>query len=137
MEKEEPVATVEEIRAARPREVVVARTLAIVAAVLWIPVLGYLYPQVGILLVLYVFGAFGAAKGRQAGRVMATLALAILLLALVPYCRQGFTDQYPSGSAYAVMDIVAVLLAVTGLVLQYLPPSGRYVHLVSVALRQR
>ncbi|WP_158848640.1 hypothetical protein [Saccharothrix deserti] len=128
--------TVEEIRSRRPREVVIARVLSIIAALLWVPMSGYLFSQpayIGLLLVLYVFGSFGAAKGRQAARVMVTVSLALIYFFLLPYCWLGFYDSYLNGPGYAVMDIVAVLLSATGLVLLYQPRSNRYFHLVTVA----
>jgi hypothetical protein len=51
----------------------------IVAVVLWLPVAGYVYYSgaslVVVALFLVVFGAFGAVRGRQAGRIMTTVAL--------------------------------------------------------------
>lgn len=128
--------TVEEIRSRRPREVVVARTLAIVATLLWAPIGGYLYAQPGlvaVLLVLYVFGSFGCAKGRQAARIMVTVSVGLLYVLLMPYCWLGFTDSYTTGPEYAVIDIAAVVLAAIGLVLLYRPSSNRYFHLVTAA----
>jgi hypothetical protein len=132
------VRTVEELRAQRPREVVIARYLAIAAAVLWMPIAGYLFSQpglVGLVLIGYVFGAFGVVKGRQAGRIVVTVAVALAWILLLPYCWLGFSDEYLNGPGYAVMDILAVLLSLAGLVLSYQPACNRYVHLVTVARR--
>jgi hypothetical protein len=131
-----PVLSVEEIRAQRPREVVTARTLSIIATVLWAPILGYLSSMTSLgalLLFFYVFGSFGAAKGRQAARIMVTIALALTYLFLLPYCWLGFRDPYLNGPAYAVMDIVSVLMSAVGLWLLYRPRSNRYFHLITVA----
>jgi hypothetical protein len=131
-----PVLSVEEIRAQRPREVVTARTLSIIATVLWAPILGYLSSMTylgALLLFFYVFGSFGAAKGRQAARIMVTIALALTYLFLLPYCWLGFHGPYLNGPAYAVMDIVSVLMSAVGLWLLYRPRSNRYFHLITVA----
>ncbi|GLY65105.1 hypothetical protein [Amycolatopsis taiwanensis] len=129
--------SVEEFRAQRPREVLTARLLSIAAAVLWAPLAGYLYyPQSGLValsLILYVFGAFGVAKGRKAGRTLAVVTLALTYVLLLPYCVLGFRDSYLNGPVYALTDICAVLLSATSLVLIYRPRSKRYFHLVTVA----
>ena len=129
--------SVEEIRADRPTEVGVARVLLIIAVVLWVPVLGYLYTSssgaVAIAMFFVVFGSFGAVKGRQAGRLMVTIALAVCYLFLLPYCWLGFRDSYLNGPGYAVMDIVAVAASAFALSLLYHPNSNRYVHLVTAA----
>jgi hypothetical protein len=132
------VPSVEEIRADRPAEVGRARVLLISAVVLWFPVLGYLYipsasGAAAIAMFFVVFGAFGAVKGRKAGRLMVTIALPFCYLFLLPYCLLGFRDTYLNGPAYAVMDIVAVALSAFALALLYHPNSNRYVHLVTVA----
>ncbi|WP_027946662.1 hypothetical protein [Amycolatopsis taiwanensis] len=129
--------SVEEIRAQRPREVLTARLLSIAAAVLWAPLAGYLYyPQSGLValsLILYVFGAFGVAKGRKAGRTLVVVTLGLTYVLLLPYCVLGFRDSYLNGPIYALMDICAVLLSATSLVLIYRPRSKRYFPLVTVA----
>lgn len=130
--------SLEEVRGGRPREVVVARRLAIAASVLWMPLLGYLAAEAQLsvlLLVLYVFGAFGAVKGRHAARILMTVAAALLAVLLLPYAWLGFGDPYANGPAYAVMDVVALLLAAASIVQVYLPASARYFHLVAVARR--
>jgi hypothetical protein len=131
--------TVEEIRARRPREVVIARILSIVAVLLWLPMTGHLYDSAttgtAAAMFFYVFGAFGSAKGRQAARIMATVALLVLYLFLLPYCWLGFQDPYPNGPGYAVMDIVAVAISAVALGLLYRPSSNRYFHLITVARR--
>jgi hypothetical protein len=134
------VTEVEEIRANRPPEVGVARVLLIIAVLLWIPIVGVLYTSstvglVGILMFLVVFGSFGAVKGRQAGRVMATVAVALTYLFLLPYAWLGFSDPYLNGPAYAVMDLVAVVLSAVALGFLYAPNSNRYVHMVTAARR--
>ena len=130
--------SVEEVRADRPSEVGRARVLLISAVVLWFPVLGYLYipsssGAVAIAMFFVVFGAFGAVKGRQAGRLMVTIALPFCYLFLLPYCVLGFSDTYLNGPAYAVMDIAAVAASAFALSLLYHPNSNRYVHLVTAA----
>ncbi len=128
--------TVEELRARRPRAVVLARALAIAAVVLWLPVLGYLGDgQFGaVAFFAYVFGMFGAVKGRQAGRVLATVGGGISGLFLLPYCWLGFTDDANSyGPAYAVLDLVAVAAACVSVGLLYSAEVNRYVHLVGLA----
>lgn len=131
--------SVEEIRAHRPRDVVTARTLSIIAVVLWAPIVGYFFEAgaalPGLAVFFYVFGSFGAAKGRQAARIMATTALVVIYVLLLPYCWLGFRDSYPSGTAYAVMDIVAVLVSAIALGLLYRPGSNRYFYLITAARR--
>lgn len=136
------VQSLEEIRAARPREVGVARNLAIVAVVLWLPVVGYLSTSgpagaVDLALILTVVGSFGAAKGRRGGRTMVTVALAVVYLFLLPYCVLGFRDEYLNGPAYAVLDVVSVLLFGAALVLLYGPRTARYLSLVGEARQRR
>lgn len=134
--------SVEEIRAARPREVGIARILLIVAVVLWMPIIGHLSTAmtgspVYLALFLAVFGSFGAAKGRQGGRIMVTIALALFYLFLLPYCWLGFQDEYLNGPAYAVLDIACVLLSVVALVLLYSSPASRYIRRVGEARQRR
>jgi hypothetical protein len=130
---------VEDIRARRPREVVVARLLSIIAVVLWVPIAGYVYyyqpALVTLSLILFVFGAFGAAKGRKAGRILFVVMLALTYWFVLPYCVVGFGDPSPEGPVFAAMDICAVLLAATAIVLVYRPRSNRYFHLVEAARR--
>jgi len=137
-DEEVVVPSVEEIRADRPLEVGVARVLLIVAVVLWVPVLGYLYTSgstgaAALAMFFVVFGAFGAAKGRQAGRLMVTFGLPFCYLFLLPYCVLGFSDTYLNGPAYAVLDIAAVLASAVALTLLYHPNSNQYVRSVTVA----
>jgi hypothetical protein len=54
---------------------------------------------------------------------------------MAPYCWQGFDDSNPYGAAYALMDIVAVLLSVAALTQLYHPNTNRYVHMVTIARR--
>ncbi|HEY0452047.1 hypothetical protein [Actinophytocola sp.] len=138
MPEEVVVSSVEEIRAGRPPEVGVARALLIVVVVLWVPVAGYLYDSttVGVVVLamfFVVFGSFGAVKGRQAGRLMTTIALAVTALFLLPYCWLGFRDSNPYGFAYALLDIAAMVLSAIAMSLLYHPNSNRYLHLVTVA----
>ena len=132
--------SVEELRAHRPAEPGFARVLLIVAVVLWAPIAGTIYGTgsgpMGGAMVLAVFGAFGAVKGRQAGRIMATVAIGLLYLWLGPYCWLGFDDPYPYSSVYALLDIAAVLLSVVALTQLYHPNTNRYIHLVTVARRK-
>ncbi|GAB3431386.1 hypothetical protein [Actinophytocola sediminis] len=128
--------SVEEIRARRPREVVTARTLLIIAVVLWMPVAGHLADTAGLSVVSMFFcvsGAFGAARGRQAARVMAVVAVAVIYLFLLPYCVLGFRDPYPYSAAYAVIDMVAVLVSGIALTLLYRPHSNRYFDQITTA----
>jgi hypothetical protein len=132
------VTSVEEIRARRPRQAAVVRWLALGATVLWLPVVGYLYIDMSVLALfvfLYVFGAFGVAKGRQAARVMATVGLAVVYVVLLPYCVAGFSDPYPYSTVYALIDIAAVAVSGVSLAQMYHPNTNRYVHLVTVARR--
>ena len=135
------VPSVEEIRAVRPREIGAARVLLVVAVVLWLPIVGYLSTAgaagaVDLALILTVVGSFGAAKGRRGGRTMATVALAVIYLFVLPYCVAGFHDEYLNGPGYAVLDIVSVVLSGAALVLLYGPRAARYIRLVG-RVRQR
>jgi hypothetical protein len=131
------MSSVEEIRADRPPEPGVARALLIVAVLLWFPVLGYLYSSsvgmVALAMFFAVFGSFGAVKGQQAGRIMTTVALAVVVLVMLPYCWLGFEDPYLNGTAYALMDIASVLLSGTAIALLYHPNTNRYVRQVTMA----
>jgi hypothetical protein len=133
------VPSVEQIRAQRPREVATARILSIITVVLWIPIAGHLLGSGSagfvVAAVFYVFGSFGVVKGRQAARIMVTIALLVIYLLLLPYCWLGFQDPYLNGPGYAVMDIVAVAVSAFALALLYRPRSNRYFHLVTVARR--
>ncbi len=132
--------TVEELRSNRPTEVVAARWTAVVAVVLWVPVSRNILvaPTLAIcLMFLFVFGAFGVVKGREAGRVMAAVAAVLLSVLFLPFCwtvlvRGG--DGYSIG--YALLALAAVLLAGGSVWLMYRPRANRYVHLVGVALRR-
>lgn len=130
--------SVEELRANRPTEPGFARVLLIIAVVLWLPVAGNVYYSgaglVAVALFLVVFGAFGTVKGRQAGRIMTTVALGVTYFFMAPYCLAGFHDAEPYGAAYAVIDIIAVLLSVVALTQLYHSNTNRYVHLVTVAM---
>ena len=129
--------SVEEIRAQRPREVVTARILSIIAVVLWIPIAGHALGSgsavFAVAAVFHVFGSFGAVKGRQAARIMVTIALLVSYLLLLPYGWLGFQDPYLNGPGYAVMDLVAVVISAIALVLLYHPRSNRYFRLVTIA----
>jgi hypothetical protein len=131
------MSNVEQIRADRPPEPGVARAMVIVAVVLWVPVAGYLYGSsvglMGLAMFFAVLGSFGAVKGRQAGRIMTTVALALAVLLMLPYCWAGFHDPYLNGTGYALMDIASVLLSGTAIALLYHPNSNRYVRQVTVA----
>jgi hypothetical protein len=110
----------------------------ITAVVAWVPVAGYLtvkFPVAPTLMVLCISASFGVAKGRHGARIMVTIVLAVLYVLLLPYCWLGFTDPYPSGPAYAVMDIYAVLASGTALVLMYLPTTDSYIRQVTAARR--
>lgn len=132
------MSSVEEIRADRPPEPGVARALLIAAIVLWLPIAGYIYlpPSGGFMylaMFFVIFGSFGAVKGRQAGRIMTTVALAPMLL-LLPYCWVGFEDESnPYGTLYALIDIAAVLVAGWAVSLLYHPNTNRYVQSVTAA----
>jgi hypothetical protein len=134
--------SVEEVRASRPQEPAVARILLIMAAVLWVPIAGRLYSDttigvVGLILVVMVFGSFGAVKGRRAGRIMATVAIGLANLFLLPYGALGFRDPEPYSVIYALMDLVAVILSAIALIQLFHPKTNRYIHLVTVAMRSR
>jgi hypothetical protein len=129
---------VAEIRSQRPREVVVARALAIVATVLWIPLAGLSMPSgavVGIAMILYVHGAFGAAKGRNGARIETTVALVVIYFFLLPYIWRGFAGDLPTGPQFATLDIVAALVAAVGIALLYVPRSNGYFRAVGLARR--
>lgn len=133
--------SVEELRANRPTEPGFARVLLIIAVVLWLPVAGNVYYSgaglVAVALVLVVFGAFGAVKGRQAGRIMTTIALGVTYAFMAPYCLYGFRDDTnPYGAVYAMIDIIAVLLSVAALTQLYHSNTNRYVHMVTLAMRE-
>ena len=124
--------SVEEIRAQRPPEATIVRWLAIVATVLWLPIIGHLYQQLALIAVfLYVFGAFGVAKGRQAARVMATVGVGLAYLLLLPYLVVGFDDLYRT--AYVLTDLAAAAVAAFSLVRMYHRNTSRYIHLVTLA----
>lgn len=132
--------TVEELRSNRPTEVVAARWTAVVAVVLWVPVSRNILvaPTLAIcLMFLFVFGAFGVVKGREAGRVMAAVAAVLLSVLFLPFCWTVLAhggDGYSIG--YALLALAAVLLAGGSVWLMYRPRANRYVHLVGVALRR-
>jgi hypothetical protein len=126
------VPSVEEIRAQRPPEATIVRWLSIVATVLWLPIIGHLYQQMALIaVVLYIFGAFGVAKGRQAARIMATIGLGITYLLLLPYLVVGFDDLY--STLYVLTDLAAAAVAAFSLVQMYHRNTSRYIHLVTVA----
>lgn len=138
--EEAVVPSVEELRANRPTEPGFARVLLIIAVVLWVPVAGnvFYYSGAGLVAValfLVVFGSFGAVKGRQAGRIMTTVALGVTYLLMAPYCWAGLHDEAPYGALYAMIDIIAVLLSVAALTQLYHSNTNRYVHMVTVAMR--
>jgi hypothetical protein len=135
------VPSVEELRANRPTEPGFARVLLIIAVVLWLPVAGNVYYSgaglVAVALFLVVFGAFGTVKGRQAGRIMTTIALGVTYVFMAPYCLYGFRDDTnPYGAVYAMIDIIAVLLSVAALTQLYHSNTNRYVHMVTAAMRE-
>jgi hypothetical protein len=134
--------SIEEVRANRPQEPAVARILLVMAVVLWAPVIGQIHSDttggvLGLVLFLVVFGSFGAVKGRRAGRTMATVAVAIVYLFLLPFCALGFYYPIPYGVIYAAMDVVAVILSVIGLCQLFHPKASRYIHRVTVMMRSR
>lgn len=101
---------------------------------LWVPVLGHLNITLGgAFLVLYVFGAFGVAKGRQAGRILATIGLGLAYLPLLPYSVLGFGDDALNSTAYALIDLAGIVISVISLAQMYHPRTSRYIHLVTVA----
>ena len=126
------VPSVEEIRAQRPPEATIVRWLSIVASVLWLPIIGALYLQVAVIAVfLYVFGAFGVAKGRQAARVVATIGVGLAYLLLLPYLVVGFDNLY--STLYVLTDLAAAAVAAFSLVEMYHRNTNRYIHLVTAA----
>lgn len=132
------MSSVEEIRADRPPEPGVARAMLIVAVVLWVPITGYMYGTGGglifVAMFFVVFGSFGAVKGRQAGRIMTTVAVVPLAVLLLSYCWVGFEDEAnPYGTLYAMIDIAAVLLSGWAVSLLYHPNTNRYVQSVTTA----
>jgi hypothetical protein len=129
---------VAEIRSQRPWEVVAARALAIVATVLWIPVAGLSMPNgavVGIAMIVYLHGSFGAAKGRNGARIETTIALVVIYFFLLPYIWLGFAGALPTGPGFATLDIVAASVAAVGIALLYVPPSNGYFRAVGLARR--
>lgn len=128
------MSSVEEIRERRPPEATVVRWLAIFAVVVWLPVAARLNLQlVALAMFFYVFGAFGVAKGRQAGRVMATIAVGVIYLFVLPYCLVGFSDPAPGGTFYAVLAIVGAVASIFGLTQMYHSHTSLYIHLVTAA----
>lgn len=128
----------QEDRIDRPKDVGTARTLSVIAGVLWLPIVGSLSIFVaGVAVLCYVVGSFGAARGIQPARITVTAALAMSYLFLLPYCFPGFNDESLYATAYAGLDIIAVALSATSLVLLYRPSSNRYFHLTTIARRAR
>lgn len=126
------MSSVEEIRERRPPEATVVRWLAIFSVVVWLPVVMSSNAQAAVLVMFfYVFGAFGVAKGRQAGRVMATIAAGVLCFTVLPYCL--FLDPSPGGTFLGVLAIVGAVASIFGLTQMYHPSTNQYVHLVTVA----
>lgn len=129
------VTTVEQIRANRPREPGHARVALIFAAVLWFPVVSYMYyytpGTASIALIVMVSGTFGAVKGRQAGRILTTVGIGATYLFLLPYTWWGWREE----PLVAVLDIVAVLLSVFALTRLYHSKTSRYIQLVEAARR--
>lgn len=115
-----------------------ARALAIIAAVLWVPLVGYFSGSgqfATLLLVLYVAGAFGAAKGRQGARILVTISVVLLYLLLLPYCWLGFIDPYENGLEYAAMDIFSTFSSAVALMMLYRPISNKYFRKITTARR--
>lgn len=116
--------------------------LTIVAVVLWLPIVGYLYPTdtAGLPLLAMLgclWGAFGVAKGRQAARIMVTISLGIAYLFVLPACWISLGDPTTGAPALAIVDVVSILLSVYVLILMFRPDSNRYVHLITVARARR
>jgi hypothetical protein len=131
------VPSVEEIRANRPAEPGFVRAAMIFAAVLWFLVTAHVYGAtgglVGVLLFLVVFGSFGVVKGRQAGRVMTTIAVAAVYFWLAPYCLLGFEDPLPGSQIFAVLDLVAVAVSAFAMTQLYHRNTNQYIREVTLA----
>lgn len=128
------MSSVEELRERRPPEATVVRWLAIFAVVVWLPVVAHLFQQfAGVAMVFYVFGAFGVAKGRQAGRILTLITLAVIYLPVLPYCFLGFTDPAPGGTVYAVLAIVGTIASIFGLTQMFHANTNEYIRQVTLA----
>lgn len=116
----------------RPVSVTTAAVLLIVASVLWLPIVGavaYSDGLIALLVVLTIVFAVFALRGRPSGRIVVTVTVVLLLFFLLPFAWLGFLNQeILYGAEYAVLDIVAVVAAVTGVVLLYLPAAGAYLR---------
>jgi hypothetical protein len=80
-----------------------------------------------------VWGAFGVAKGRQAGRIMETVAIGLLYLFTLPAFWVGFFESAEAGALTLLFEIIPVLISAYVLVLSYGGESNRYIHLITVA----
>ncbi|MYT10667.1 MULTISPECIES: hypothetical protein [Streptomyces] len=109
--------------ARRPRVITMAFWLLIAATVLWMSVVGGgdpagIQPDTQILTVYLVF-AVRIRRSRWKARVAVTAAAVWLCVVLGARAR-GFTaPEYPYGREYAMLDIMAVFLAGTGVALLY------------------
>ncbi|WP_028849684.1 hypothetical protein [Thermocrispum municipale] len=138
------MSSVEELRANRPAQAAQARICAVIAAVLWVPVIGGLVvPETpdsyaglpAIAAVLHAWGSFGVVKGRQSGRVVCVVTAVVLWVMVLPYSWIGMSSDDTYASVYAVLDLVAVALSVAGIALQFSRPVTEYVNAVSHAMR--
>jgi len=102
-----------EVGARRPRVITVAFWLLITSAVLWILVGGSGDPSgrqgIAAALCFYVWAAARIRRGGWTARIVGTAAAVWLLVVLGP--------EYPHGRAYAVLDIMAVVVTGTGVAL--------------------
>jgi hypothetical protein len=113
----------EEVYARRPRVVTVAFWLLIAAAVLWMPIIGGGDPaemQTDTqILVVYVVFAVRARRSRWKSRIAVTAAAVWLIVVLGSRAQGLSAPEYPYGRVDAVLDVIAVLLAATGVALFY------------------
>ncbi|MEU1481490.1 hypothetical protein [Streptomyces sp. NPDC005760] len=113
-----------EVGARRPRVVTVAFWLLITSAALWVPLSGSgglaEQPGTAAILCVYVWSAARIRRGRWTARIAGTVT-AVWLLGVLGSRVRGFMElAYPPyGRAYAVVDLVAVLLTGTGVALLY------------------
>lgn len=119
-----------EVDTPRPRVITVAFWLLIASAVLWTPIIGagdpagmQTAPQI---LGVYLVFAWRARRSRWKARIAVTAA-AVWLVVVVGSQAQDFTaPEYLYGRVDAVLDVIAVLFAATGVALLHGPRGNAY-----------
>jgi amino acid transporter len=132
----------EEIRANRPPEPGFARVLLIIATVLWFLAMSTFYTalppgsvMVALPLFFALFGAFGAVKGRQAGRVMTTVAIGVTWIFMVLYLMQALASPVAGAGLFVALDALSLVLFAVALAFLYHPNTNTYVRMVGAAMR--